>query len=132
MISNNGQKKAWSSIDLNLDKVFRNYLLDVPLNQRDFVWSEDNTTTFIEDLQQEIVEYKRDKAGYYNYYLGTILLLNKQKTETSIDNFDSRYLVFDGQQRITTLTILFIAIREKAESLKNKLSKSNNPADLET
>ncbi len=76
--------------------------LSVPLYQRNFAWTSDETTEFWEDIL-DASDRKSD------YFLGTIVLQKKGLSE---------YQIIDGQQRLACLTMLFSAIRN--------IFKSNN------
>ncbi len=67
----------------------------VPIYQRDFSWEKDEW----EDLWNDIEEIPNDKT----HYLGYLVL-------QQIDETGESYLIIDGQQRITTLSILSLAV----------------------
>jgi hypothetical protein len=77
----------------------------IPDYQRPYVWNEEKLEQLIEDLEAHfLVENTFDDIS--NYYLGTILVCEK----------DNQYEIIDGQQRITTLLLLDYAWR-KDESI---------------
>ncbi|HRV28191.1 MAG TPA: DUF262 domain-containing HNH endonuclease family protein [Spirochaetia bacterium] len=81
----------------------------IPFFQRGYVWDEDNW----QDLWTELVSNKKD------CFLGSIIL----KADNTYSRDDITYkIVIDGQQRITTLTILLRA-------LNDHLSGDNNTSD---
>jgi uncharacterized protein with ParB-like and HNH nuclease domain len=67
----------------------------VPIFQRDYSWDKDDW----EDLWNDIEEIPNDKT----HYLGYLVLQKIQEGEES-------YWVIDGQQRLTTLSILALAV----------------------
>jgi uncharacterized protein with ParB-like and HNH nuclease domain len=67
----------------------------VPRFQRDYSWTEEQWGDLWSDLQGIKIEQKDD-----SHYMGYLVL-------QEID--DNEYIIVDGQQRLTTLTILFIA-----------------------
>ena len=67
----------------------------VPIFQRDYSWDKDDW----EDLWNDIEEIPNDKT----HYLGYLVLQKIQEGEES-------YWVIDGQQRLTTLSILTLAV----------------------
>ena len=79
---------------------------DIPHIQRDYKWD----TGLAEDLWDHLVEHhdklviEREQNANFSdwYYLGSLVLWN---------NDNIRYVV-DGQQRLTTITIMFCAIRD--------------------
>ncbi|MEH2143861.1 DUF262 domain-containing protein [Nostoc sp.] len=74
----------------------------IPLFQRPYSWKEENWETLWEDLMSL---YNDDEKGFY--FLGPIVTQAELGTADGI----SRYIVIDGQQRFTTLSILLAALR---------------------
>ncbi|AVH74221.1 DUF262 domain-containing protein [Nostoc sp. 'Lobaria pulmonaria (5183) cyanobiont'] len=74
----------------------------IPLFQRPYSWKKENWETLWEDL---ISLYNDDEKGFY--FLGPIVTQAELGTADGI----SRYIVIDGQQRFTTLSILLAALR---------------------
>lgn len=72
----------------------------IPAYQRPYAWSEEETETLYDDLYSFFTTEKTE-----NYFLGSIVLIK--------DDNNPRADVIDGQQRLTTLTILFAAIASK-------------------
>ena len=68
---------------------------EVPIFQRDYSWDRDDW----EDLWNDIEEIPNDKT----HYLGYLVLQQIKEGEES-------YWVIDGQQRLTTLSILALAV----------------------
>lgn len=67
----------------------------VPIYQRDYSWEKDNW----EDLWNDIEDIPNDKT----HYLGYLVLQRIAENEES-------FLIIDGQQRITTLSLLALAV----------------------
>ncbi len=65
----------------------------VPLFQRDYSWKEDNWDDLWLDINNSI-------AANTRHYMGSIVLIKKDKKNLEI---------IDGQQRLTTLTILALS-----------------------
>lgn len=74
----------------------------IPLFQRPYSWKKENWETLWEDL---ISLYNDDAKGVY--FLGPIVTQAELGTADGI----SPYIVIDGQQRLTTLSILLAALR---------------------
>ncbi len=68
---------------------------DIPFFQRAYVWGEENWSELLENLS--------NKNG--NHFLGSIIL----KNELALAGDVARFSVIDGQQRLTTLSILLRA-----------------------
>jgi len=76
----------------------------IPIYQRNYAWGEKE----IEQLIQDILDYlPKDKKEEKNYFIGT-LIINKH-TENNILLQET----IDGQQRLTTLSLLASVIKEK-------------------
>jgi uncharacterized protein with ParB-like and HNH nuclease domain len=90
----------------------------IPLFQRPYSWKKENWETLWEDLMSL---YNDEVKGFY--FLGPIVTQSVPGTAEGI----SPFIVIDGQQRLTTLTIVLAALRnylkksdsEKAEEVHN-------------
>lgn len=87
-----------------------NRILEIPFFQRSYVWGESQWERLLEDLENVSTMTK-------SYFLGSIIL-KQQQTNTGNPIGDKRTLI-DGQQRLTTLNILF-----KILCLRNNLNSS--------
>ena len=92
--------------ELRLFDVFNDdYRFEIPDFQRPFAWTTEQTSELLDDLL-----YAMDQAENVSnaspYFLGSIVIIKE-------DGQPQSYVV-DGQQRITTLTILFSVLRELA------------------
>ena len=101
---------------LSIGELFGNVdaLYKIPQYQRPYKWEDEQVDKLWEDV------YDAFKNNEDNYFLGSII------TAKPRDNEKSAYVdVVDGQQRLTTLMILFCVIRDlfpeinKANSLEN-------------
>jgi len=108
-----GSKKIIKEI---LDK---EYFFRVPEYQRPYSWDSDN----FEELISDLLETDHNQE----YFLGTIVLHHKKQEEI--------YDIVDGQQRMTTLMILFACLRDKIEddsykqNIQNKIKQTENKVD---
>ena len=94
-----------------LGRVFSDdFLFEIPDYQRPYAWTTDQCGELLEDLRTAASEDENS-----SYFLGSIVLI-KDPTEAPAE-------VVDGQQRLTTLTILFCVLRElsEAEPHRNEL-----------
>ena len=71
----------------------------VPRYQRNFAWQEEHIRQLIDDVLDSLVS--SDKINFTPYYLGTLVVYHKYE-----QNGGLKYEVVDGQQRLTTLTLL--------------------------
>lgn len=86
--------------DVPLHKVFSSdYAFQIPEYQRPYAWETDQAMQLLDDLVDAL-----DRDDDEPYFLGSMVLVSQKGTaETE---------VIDGQQRLTTLTILFAVLRD--------------------
>ena len=92
------------------DVIGNGKMYEVPMYQRDYSWDAEQWNDLWEDL---IAIYNTKKSDREDHYMGYLVL---QKTE----NNTNKYKVIDGQQRLTTISLLVLAalqiLRNKAEA----------------
>ncbi len=83
----------------------------IPRFQREYSWDKKNYQEFLEDIVGNLV-IKEGKISSTQYFLGTMLFIGNftEGTEQEIQ-------VVDGQQRLTTITILFSALSDRFAEL---------------
>jgi len=86
--------------------VSKKYL--VPRFQREYSWTKEEVDEFWDDIIQQITLAKK-KPINEEYFIGCIVLIGEDSKQD--------YLIVDGQQRLTTLTILLRAIVERLKEL---------------
>lgn len=102
----------------NIDRVFSNTTYHIDFYQRDYKWTSEPVQRLLDDIffvfNQEYEKYSSLEpntetimAKYSWYYLNTYV--------TNI--VEGKVYVVDGQQRLTTLTILLIKLYNKSKSL---------------
>lgn len=74
----------------------------VPRYQRNYVWKEINWKELLVDIKFTV---QNNESMPWSHFLGTIVL-NKVDTQDGVD----RYEIIDGQQRLTTIYVLLIAL----------------------
>lgn len=91
--------------EVPLYKVFSGeYDFRIPDYQRPYAWEVEQATQLVEDLAEAL-----DRGDEEPYFLGSIVLV-KAKESAEAD-------VIDGQQRLTTLTILIAVLRDLTDDL---------------
>lgn len=89
---------SFEAKDYPVSDIFNKVVFDIPRNQRRYVWNKDNWSDLFEDLQFSISQESP-------HFIGSIVLEEYQKKDGL-----TYYTVIDGQQRITTITLLLLAI----------------------
>ena len=89
-------------IDVFCDK----FQFEIPPYQRPYAWTTSEAETLLDDLL-EACEGDGQITDFAPYFLGSIVVIKQHDSATAE--------VIDGQQRLTTLTILFSALRELLE-----------------
>ena len=91
--------------------------------QREYNWQKGHVEELLEDLTNKFLEnYKENHDyeavdNYSHYFLGSIVISKKEET-------NKQYIV-DGQQRLTTLTLLLINLCRMFDNTEDKLDIVN-------
>jgi uncharacterized protein with ParB-like and HNH nuclease domain len=93
--------------EFTLDGVFK-LNLQIPQYQRPYSWDKEQVEQLINDLLQA---YKQDKI----YLIGNMILYQSQNEENKCE-------IVDGQQRLTTLALLFKVLGKETNFLNNEIS----------
>lgn len=91
-----------SSRKIHVKDIFSNMWFRIPVYQRPYIWSEDEVSELVDDLL-----FAYDSKPEAEYFLGSFVFQSKE----SKDHFKENDLL-DGQQRMTTLMLLFACIRD--------------------
>ena len=95
-------EQSLSAHEYPLRKVFSSdYEFHIPEYQRPYRWGVDHVLQLLSDLEEAL-----DRGEAEPYFLGSLVLVRRA---------DSTFEVIDGQQRLTTLTILFAVLRDLAD-----------------
>jgi hypothetical protein len=102
---------------MSVQNLFANSLFVVPEYQRAYAWEQDEW----DDLWGDIREGMRTRT---QHFLGTIVLMDQ---ETSCRDSEGRSLrlfhVVDGQQRLTTLCLLLLAVYDAIRQADDRISR---------
>lgn len=79
----------------------QDYPLKLDIYQRPYVWSRQK----VEQLLSDLSEFNGNKDKELHYYLGTLLLHR--------DDRQRAHFVIDGQQRLSSLAVIFHALNDK-------------------
>lgn len=77
----------------------------IPVYQRYYSWETEQCSRLWNDI---VDMQKKDKDGHF---VGSIVNIAEQAMPTGVQ----KYMIIDGQQRLTTLSLLLIALRDYAE-----------------
>lgn len=77
----------------------------IPVYQRYYSWGTEQCSRLWKDI---VDMQKKDKVGHF---VGSIVNIAEQAMPTGVQ----KYMIIDGQQRLTTLSLLLIALRDYAE-----------------
>lgn len=119
------RSKDITSVDpkILLRDIFSNdFSFHIPTYQRPYTWTIEETQTLLNDLLDMMGNESDDKTQLSNYFLGNIILIQSDANK--------EYHVVDGQQRLTTLTILLSVLRYLTNNLD--LTKYIYHTDKET
>lgn len=95
--------------EYSLQKIFSNdFVFSIPMYQRPYAWTTEQAEELLLDIRDFMGNGVKSVEELDPYFLGSIVLIKS-------DNRPDAEVV-DGQQRLTTLTILLAAIRESLES----------------
>ncbi|AVH64166.1 DUF262 domain-containing protein [Nostoc sp. 'Peltigera membranacea cyanobiont' N6] len=100
-----------------LFKVFSNdFAFSIPAYQRPYAWTKDQAGELLNDLLSFLGDDSEAIADTNSYFLGSIVLIKGED--------DPKADVVDGQQRLTTLTILLAVLRSLlSEKNASKMTK---------
>lgn len=88
----------------SLAKIFSDdYVFTIPGYQRPYAWGRDQAQELLDDLLSALAVAPAQLSDAAPYFLGSIVLIKAEATPEAT--------VVDGQQRLTTLTLLLSAIR---------------------
>jgi hypothetical protein len=103
--------KKLEAHEVPLSKVFSSdYEFAIPDYQRPYTWGTEQATQLLDDLYDAV-----DRNPDEPYFLGSVVLVKDANAPQAE--------VIDGQQRLTTLTILLSVLRELSEDEKDYLDK---------
>ena len=113
-------KSAQNKPVAELLSVDSNWRFKVPRYQREYVWRRDDWANLFDDLYE-------NPPGYF---LGSMICINRSEDAMQVQDLE----VVDGQQRLTTISLLYAAIyaclagvRGRSEDTKHELFNRSPP-----
>jgi len=100
---------ALTAKEQSLAKIFSDdYVFTIPGYQRPYSWGKEHAQELLDDLLGALADSPEKLADATPYFLGSIVLIKDETSPVAT--------VVDGQQRLTTLTLLLAAIRATVRS----------------
>jgi uncharacterized protein with ParB-like and HNH nuclease domain len=94
--------------------IFSTMWFRIPEYQRPYIWSKDEVNELLDDLT-----FAQKEKPEQEYFLGSFVFQSKKANPVGGQEFDENDLL-DGQQRMTTLLLLFACIRDLAKDKEAK------------
>jgi uncharacterized protein with ParB-like and HNH nuclease domain len=120
---NQNLKNKIDATDISISSILKDQKFYIDYFQREYRWQEKHIKLLVEDLTSTFLKsYKpTDKrpavANYQSYYLGPIVF--------SVSTDDGKKSIIDGQQRITSITLLLIYLNHLQADSNDKVAISN-------
>lgn len=107
---------AWSISDLyNTDK---DIVYFIPKYQREYVWNKNNWEALFDDILE----------NEESHFLGSIICINTKKDSQDKDRLE----LIDGQQRMTSIYIFFLALHEHLVELRSTIDDEEELLEFNT
>lgn len=90
----------------------------IPVYQRPYSWKRENCAQLIKDLTDVYIR------GYETHFFGSIVYVSQNDGECE------EYTIIDGQQRITTVSLLLLAIMNRIRLNKDSDIQGINPIKI--
>ena len=108
--------------EFNIDNVFKGKY-NIPIYQRPYSWQREQVTQLLKDIENSYSLYKKSNNEDLQVnneelllFAGTLFI----KTERNVKNTYVEYDIVDGQQRITTFTLILMAILNRLYLLNSE------------
>jgi hypothetical protein len=128
--------RAFSTVSESVAYFFRRPGIGyyIPLYQREYSWDDEN----IEQLMDDICSGVRDLLDSPDtlHFMGTVILVTENDSENNIKPQDPRALpsridnVIDGQQRLSTISLLACSLYQRIYEITTKLPDKDEFEDL--
>jgi len=91
----------------------------IPEYQRGYDWNKKNIQRLFEDILTGLKQREKDPKSVS--FLGTLILLDNEEKENSFDGYS--YSIIDGQQRLTTISLIASRLFGFLDQMLNSLEK---------
>src|ERR1700730_6320479 len=100
-------KMAIHGAEYPIKKVFSDdFVFTIPLYQRAYSWTTEQSEELLQDLLRAMDSEEEAIDDLAPYFLGSIVLIKGEESDSQ---------VIDGQQRLSTLTMLLSVLRSLSE-----------------
>lgn len=99
-----------------LGDMFPRSVFEIPKYQRGYSWTEREVNDLLEDIDYAYQE-RNNGTGDFTHYFGTIVLHDTGVVQGETDDFD-KYHVIDGQQRVSTISIIVSTLIDEINQVK--------------
>jgi len=107
--------------NFSLSSVFSQSYFVIPDYQRDYAWTESNVNDLLEDIDFVFEQNERyEDEDNLDHYFGTIVLEERGSIEPTDFEDYTQFAIVDGQQRISTVSIVISAIIDEMERIAQK------------
>ena len=95
---------------VSIKDIISNEKLTIPEYQRPYRWTEDSALALFSDLYAAYIRKKKE------YRIGSVILHEENKDRNAPkNNNETIYKIVDGQQRLTTITILLYCLKNSTD-----------------
>ena len=98
--------------ELSIHKMMSSGRYIIPIYQRNYAWGEGQVKQLIQDV------WDSAKNGVHNYFIGSLIVYERDKKKQIFETID-------GQQRLTTLTILLSVLRNEFDVVIDNIDDIN-------
>ncbi|MEQ8416564.1 MAG: DUF262 domain-containing protein [Imperialibacter sp.] len=115
-------KNKIEAYDTNIKSLLKEQKFYIDFFQREYRWQERHIKTLVEDLTNSFIKsydpsHKRSEiANYHSYYMGSVVF--------NVNPDDTKKSIIDGQQRITSISLLLIYLNHLQSKREKKVSIS--------
>jgi len=81
----------------------------LPIFQREYAWEEEEWQTLLDDV---VDTYHESQNAHHEHFLGSLVVIEEDSKKTLFQS----YTLVDGQQRLTSISILLCALRDSLEN----------------
>lgn len=117
--------KIFTAKASSIEKLFFNNGFRIPSYQRPFDWKADNISRLFDDVLSGFMGLNLKKNPGSLTFLGTILLVRGNSNNTEPDFDDTSLLVVDGQQRLTTLSLVIGILLQEMDMQRGCLANQS-------